>query len=147
MMTWTGGSVSSQFTTTTIEMAIAVSKGASLDRYYLFKFKGFGVFLHRIHASDPVGLFHSHPWNGVSIIFGAYTEFFQDSSRPFLRKWLNFIKAKRHHRVEVRTPVWTLFIHLPKSNKWSIVDRTGTLKSEAPWEGDQGYKDYSKAAA
>lgn len=51
-----------------------VSRGASLDRYYLLKLFGFGVFLHKIHHDDPFRLYHSHPWNFISIIFGWYDE-------------------------------------------------------------------------
>lgn len=139
-----------------------VSKGASLDRYYLFKLFGFGVFIHKIHHSDPEGLYHSHPWNGVSLILGKYKEYFQDDANCVLyRHWvqgapkdghhprylINFIRGSRHHRVVVSRPTWTLFFHLRKSNQWSIVNRKGEVISDEPWEGDTGYKDYEKAVA
>ncbi len=120
-----------------------ISRGDSLDRYYLLKLFGFGVFLHRIHHSDPPGLFHNHPWSGLSVIFGHYHEFTRDTQ--VTRRWFNWIKATRHHRVELcHRPVWTLFIHGRKSNKWSIVDTAGN-KVETPWEGAEGHKSYTKA--
>jgi len=131
------------------------SHGASIDRYYVFKLFGFGAFLHNIHDSDPAGLYHSHPWSGVSIIFGSYTEEFKgDYHGPrfgcevYRRhcRWINFISAKQHHRVIVSKPTWTLFVHLRKSNKWSIINEAGETV-EAPWEGEKGHKDYSKALA
>lgn len=131
------------------------SRGASIDRYYLVKLFGLGAFLHHIHDSDPEGLYHSHPWNGVSIIFGSYLE---ERRGPYhgkrfgcavfrrRRRWINFVSAKSHHRVIVSKPVWTLFIHLRKSNKWSIIDESGSAV-EQPWEGSKGYKSYAKVMA
>ncbi len=130
------------------------SQGASIDRYYLFKLFGFGAFLHNIHDSDPEGLYHSHPWSGVSIIFGGYVEEKRGSypgkrfgSDVFRRRkrFINFVSAKTHHRVIVSKPTWTLFIHLRKSNKWSIINDAGETVTQ-PWEGSVGYKDYAKAA-
>lgn len=140
-----------------------VSRGESLDRIYLFKAFGYGVFLHHIHGNDPVGLYHNHPWNGLSIIFGNYTEFFRphwdavgigplsnrvlEKKYPQRKRWFwNWVDAHRHHRVEVSRPTWTLFIHGPKCNTWEIVDERGN-KTEKPWEGAEGVKSYTKAAA
>jgi len=132
-----------------------VSHGASIDRYYLFKLLGFGAFLHHIHDSDPEGLFHSHPWNGISIIFGSYVEEFRGDyhgkrfgCEVYRRRcrFINFVAAKSHHRVIIEKPVWTLFIHLRKSNKWSIINEAGDTV-EAPWEGEKGFKNYAEAAA
>ena len=125
------------------------SKGESLDRYYLFKLFGFGLFLHRIHHNDPVGLFHNHPWSGLSLIFGRYSECIFDPETKrlsiFMRRWWNWIPATRYHSVCIgNKPVWTLFIHLPKSNKWAVIDDNGN-KVDAPWEGEGTGRSYSKA--
>ena len=133
-------------------MLFKVSRGESLDRIYLFKLFGFGVFLHRIHHSDPNCLYHSHPWNGVSIIVGTYVECFLPRCslkfRPEERRsrcLINFVRAKRHHRVEVKCPTWTLFIHGRKCNQWEIVNDQG-YKVVAPWKGiPDGVKSYSNA--
>ncbi len=121
-----------------------ISRGESLDRIYLFKLFGYGVFLHHIHASDP-DLYHNHPWNGFSFIFGSYWEVFRDSPAVFrLRCGFNRLTAKRHHRVLVDRPVWTLFFHGPKCNTWEIVDDAGR-KVTKPWEGAEGVKSYTDA--
>lgn len=122
-----------------------VSRGDSLDRFYLLKAFGWGVFVHRIHHTDPVGLYHSHPWSGLSIILGGYNEVFRSNpNRVHRRRWFNLLKANRHHRVIIDRPVWTLFIHAPKSNQWEIVDGQDG-KVAAPWEGDKGHKSYTAA--
>lgn len=130
------------------------SQGQSIDRYYLFKLFGAGAFLHNIHDSDPKAIFHTHPWPGLSIIFGNYVEErLLPNPNPMLwpildrrRRWgFNFVAAKTPHRVEVFCPTWTLFIHLPKTNQWKIFDRFGQVQTEAPWEGAEGHKNYSEA--
>lgn len=124
---------------------LKVSRGASLDRIYLLKLWGYGLFLHKIHASDPPGVWHSHPWNGFSIIFGSYLEEYQCNRGVFHpRRLYNRIFATLHHRVAVEKPVWTLFFHLPKCNSWSIIDSSGR-SVDSPWEGAEGRKDYTKA--
>lgn len=131
-----------------------VSKGQSIDRYYLAKLLGLGAFLHNIHDSDPKGIFHTHPWPGVSVIFGNYveerllpSEFGMPPKLVRRRRWgFNLVAAKTPHRVEVFCPTWTLFIHWRKTNKWGIYDRFGQRVADSPWEGAEGEKDYTKAA-
>ena len=121
-----------------------VSRGDSLDRFYVAKAFGCGLFIHRIHHSDPVGTYHSHPWSGLSIILGSYQECYRDDTRVRRRWFLNWVRANRHHRTIVNKPVWTIFFHLPKSNKWSILDDAGN-EAVTPWEGDKGHKSYTAA--
>lgn len=124
---------------------LKVSRGDSLDRHYIVKALGCGIFIHRIHHSDPVGVYHNHPWSGLSIIFGHYDESYQTRPGRWLRKrGLNWIEAGRHHNVHIDKPVWTVFLHLPKSNKWEIVTEAGA-KVTAPWEGAEGKKSYTAA--
>lgn len=102
-----------------------------VSRYYLFKLFGWGIFVHKIHHSDPNGLFHNRPWNGLRFIWGGYLE--ETWERGVInvdvkiRRFVNFVPAKRHHRVIVRQPVWAR-----KSNKWSVIDLDGNVKA---WEG------------
>ncbi len=123
-----------------------VSKGSSLDRYYLFKFFGYGIFLHKIHNSDPPEVYHDHPWDGISVIFGSYTEylkpFFEDGLYKYNRKFINFIDARNHHRVEVNKPIWTLFLHGRKYNTWTIKSEDKIIQE--PWSGENGYKNYNQ---
>lgn len=119
-----------------------ISRGDSLDRFYLIKLFGFGVFLHRIHHSDPEGVFHSHPWNGVSLILGEYFEQYPKSGM-LRRRGFNFIRAVNFHRTVVAKPVWTVFFHGRKCNKWSVWKDGRTVQT--PWEGDKGHKSYTQA--
>jgi len=124
-----------------------VSRGEGLDRYYLLKLWGFGVFLHRIHHSDPDGVFHNHPWSGLSIIFGSYIEWLYVAPGLAVlrrRRWFNWVWAKRFHSVHIRRPVWTLFFHLRKSNQWAVIDDEGR-RVEAPWEGEGTGRSYRQA--
>lgn len=119
-----------------------VSRRDSLDRYYLFKFLGFGVFLHRIKQSDPDTAFHTHPWDGVSLIFGSYTEH-RFGKRSALRRFLNFVRATTPHRVELsRGPVWTIFFHGRRYNRWGVFDADGCMIEAEPWRGIGGRGSY-----
>jgi hypothetical protein len=110
-----------------------VSRRDNLDRFYLLKLFGFGLFLHRIHHSEKLGVFHTHPWNGVSLILGHYWE--QQHGTNILRKrWgFRFLSAQTPHRVEVRKPVWTVFLHGRRFNRWRVVDNAGNVLAIEPW--------------
>ncbi len=100
--------------------------GPALTRYYLLP----RMKLHRIHSSDKD--FHSHPWNGISLILGYYWEYLEDEPlQPMrLRVLFNYVSATRRHKVHVTRPVWTLFIHGRKINpNWKYGEST------KPWEG------------
>lgn len=146
LITWTiilgSGYIGLMMAAYLIDRIFPVSKGQSIDRYYLWKLFGWGVFLHRIHHSDPRGLFHNHPWSGLSLIWGGYAEETWERGADGvpevdvkIRWFWNWVPAKRHHRVIVNSPVWTLFIHGPKCNLWTVIDTLGVVKAEAPWEG------------
>jgi hypothetical protein len=95
----------------------------ALTRFYLCPH----VKLHRINCSDTE--FHSHPWNGISLIFGSYVE--QAMGEEHRRIGFNYISAQTPHRIIVSKPVWTLFIHGQRINEnWTY---GGT---KAPWRGD-----------
>ena len=110
-----------------------ISKRANVNRYYLLKFFGLGVFLHKIHHSDPE-VFHSHPWSWFSIIFGSYWE-----NRVFgrwrKRTLFNFCKYGHCHRVVIDKPVWTLFFHGRRQGTWIVTDKTGEILETNPWRG------------
>lgn len=119
-----------------------VSKRENLDRHYLLQAFGFGIFFHHIHHSEDIDVFHNHPWNGISFIFGSYDEErFGESKKK--RSFFNFIKAARFHRIEISKPVWTLFIHFRKSNKWQVKGRDGKILDTAPWDGIGGRTAYN----
>lgn len=121
-----------------------VSRRASIDRYYLLSFRGYGLFLHRLKQSDPEDTLHTHPWNGASLILGAYKEF-RLGSQPAWRVGFNFVRAKVPHRVELPFPLWTLFLHGPRSNTWGVYELDGTLIELEPWRGVGGRDTYRRA--
>lgn len=120
---------------------IKVSKRDNVDRYYLLKLLGYGIFLHRIHHDEDIDTFHNHPWNGFSFIFGSYVEERHGQSKK--RLWFfNKILATRFHRVELPRPVWTVFVHGPKCNAWQVMDRSGKILDTEPWNGVGGRTTY-----
>lgn len=97
--------------------------GPALTRYYICP----RVKLHHIHSSDDD--LHTHPWDGISIIFGSYDELLEDGV-IYKRRFFNKIYANRKHKVMIDKPVWTLFIHAKRSNEnWKYGEET------KPWEG------------
>lgn len=119
-----------------------VSRRETIDRYYLFKFFGYGLFIHRIHHSDPAGVYHTHPWSAVSFIFGSYTEYTL-GGLPKVKTGFNLLKAKVPHRVILhKGPVWTVFIHGRRSNEWKVFDEVGEVVDVEPWRGVGGRTTY-----
>lgn len=119
-----------------------VSRRSNTDRYYVLQAFGFGLFVHHIHHDEP-DTFHSHPWDGWSLIFGGYLEE-RFGEKPRMRWILNRIRATRFHRVTLpRGPVWTLFVHGRRSNRWAVKDRNGQVLSVERWRGVGGPSDYA----
>lgn len=97
--------------------------GPALVRFYIVP----RVKLHYIFNSDDD--FHTHPWNGLSIIFGSYKEELENEPIK-TRRFFNWVYANRPHKVTIDKPVWTLFIHGPRVNEqWQYGSQT------KPWEG------------
>lgn len=97
--------------------------GPALVRFYLLP----KIKLHYIFQSDAD--FHTHPWDGISIIFGSYQE--QRGDSPLQRRrFFNRVYAHTPHKVLIDKPVWTLFIHGSRINEnWQYGTET------KPWEG------------
>ena len=115
--------------------AVKVSRRDTVDRYYLFKWRGYAVFLHRIHHSDDPTVFHTHPWPWFSVIFGRYTEQ-RLRERPAVRWLLNWSKSYVPHRVTLtHGPVWTLFFHGRRDNEWGVFAPDGLQIRKEPWRG------------
>ena len=120
---------------------LRVSRRDTIDRHYLGKLGGFGAFLHYVHHDDP-DLFHTHPWDGISFIFGSYDEE-RMGETPARRRFFNVIRAHRPHRVTLpRGPVFTLFIHGRRKNRWSVRARDGRVVDIEPWRGVGGRTSY-----
>ena len=119
---------------------------ATTRRFYLWRGKRWALFAHHIVKSDAPG-FHTHPWDGISILFGTYVETrlksgpkggSNDASRRRLThaRWLvNFIAADVPHRIDIERPLWTLFLHFNRRNAWAIFDEHGNRLATEPWRG------------
>jgi hypothetical protein len=115
---------------------VRLSSRDSIDRYYLLRLGGWGLFLHRIKRSDPGQIMHTHPWSWASVILGQYRETRpqQATRRRFLWNWCPFGAP---HRVEVDRPVWTLLLHGPRRGPWSVTNDSGVVLETEPWSGTQ----------
>lgn len=112
-----------------------VSKRSTLDRYYLLQWKGYGIFLHRIHHSDDPAVYHNHPWPWFSVILGQYTET-RLRERPQPRRLLNWSKSFVPHQVTLtHGSVWTLFFHGRRDNAWGVFASDGRQLCSEPWRG------------
>jgi hypothetical protein len=115
-----------------------VSKRDTVDRWYIFSLWGFALFGHKIHHDEEKDVYHNHPWSGISLIFGSYCEE-KLGDIPKIKWIFNFIRAKTFHRVTLPNgPVWTLFFHFRRSNRWSVVDKNGIIICNEPWRGVEG---------
>lgn len=115
-----------------------VSRRDNADRYYIFSLWGFALFVHHIHHSEEKDVYHSHPWSGFSLILGRYLEE-RCGDRPRIRRLLNFVPASRHHRIELPFgPVWTIFFHFRRTNRWTVVDKEGQTLATEPWRNTEG---------
>lgn len=123
-----------------------VSKRDNLDRHYLLQAFGFGLFLHRMHHDEAANVFHSHPWDGVSLILGSYKE--ERYGEPSqIRRWFNVISGPRFHRVTLPSgPVWSLFFHFRRYNQWAVKHRDGRILDVEPWRAVGGRTSYAPSA-
>jgi hypothetical protein len=125
-----------------------VSKRENCNRHYVWQRWGFGLFIHEIHTSEDRNVFHNHPWSGISLILGSYVEQYH-GTRP-VRRWLiNWIKAERHHRIEVNRTVYTIFFHFRRKNNhsWTVIDTDGNVLKREPWRGIGGDPSYSSPSS
>jgi hypothetical protein len=122
---------------------VKVSRRDNLDRHYVLQWRGFGLFAHRIHHDEDADIFHSHPWNGFSIILGGYLEE-RFGERPAMRWLFNVIRGDVFHRVTLpRGPVWTIFVHGRRWNRWAVRHRDGRVLDVEPWRDVGGRTSYA----
>lgn len=117
-----------------------VSKRATNDRYYVFQWCGWGIFVHRLHHDEEEGIYHSHPWSWVSIVFGSYLDYRSHNSR--LVRLFNWCKAGIPHRVTLPYgPVWTICIHGPRRVPWAVFQKHNdghfSQLEQEPWRGTE----------
>lgn len=124
-------------------MFFKVSKRENCDRYYIFSLFGFALFVHRIHTDEDVGVYHNHPWSGISLILGRYVEH-RHNDRPRIRRLLHFLPATMHHRITLPWgPVWTIFFHFRRSNQWTVINEEGSVIATEPWRAIGGVQSYN----
>jgi hypothetical protein len=118
-----------------------VSRRDNCDRYYLFQFLGFGIFLHKIHHDEELGIFHNHPWDWFSIILGSYLE--ERFGQPLkIVRWFNWARGTQHHRIILFKPVWTIFFHGRRYNCWEVINLKGEVIDTEPWRAIGGRTSY-----
>lgn len=119
-----------------------VSERNTAKRYYVFSLFGFAIFIHRLYKDEEKGVYHNHPWSGISLILGSYLEQ-RFGEAPKLRRLFHFLPATTHHRLELPNgPVWTIFFHFRRSNKWTVINDNGDVLVEEPWRGIGGITSY-----
>lgn len=112
---------------------VKVSRRDTADRYYLVSLFGFALFLHRLHKDEEKNVFHTHPWNAISLIFGYYHE--QRMGKKLkVRYGLHFLPANTPHRLELPYgTVWTLFFHFRRFNRWTVRTGDNHIIAVEPW--------------
>jgi len=106
-----------------------------LERYYVGRFLGATVYLHRFLASDGDREVHDHPWRWSCawVLTGGYREerlrhldpeqgWVADMRRIGAGR-LNCLTARSFHRVvDPRPETWTLFVHGPRVKQWGFLE-------------------------
>lgn len=119
-----------------------------IERFYMGKPFGIGVFLHQYLDPDGDRQLHNHPWRwsmGIPLV-GGYKEERLTHMCPFLGVqfvirniwWLrpNYIRGFDFHRIaSVKPGTWTLFIHGERLGGWGFLFETPY--PEAPEPGTQ----------
>ena len=118
--------------------------GSLLIRYFIFRSKYIGVFIHRLLRSD-VRTMHDHPWTFISIILtGEYTEHTLSKhinnlevKKVYKRFSILYRPAKWIHRLEMDKPMWTLVIRFKRTKPWEFFSKTGFVNwKEYNYQGD-----------
>lgn len=115
-------------------LPIERSKKTGTHRYYVLRGERASLFVHRIVESDKPGVYHTHPWEGLSFHIRPYIE--ETAGGRHRRRFLHRIHGQIPHRVEVDRPVWTLFLHGRRRYTWGYFDSSGNpLTQTDPWRG------------
>ena len=114
-----------------------------LERFYLWRGKRVGVYLHRFWASDEEGL-HDHPWHSVTrILCGGYVERTVEGTRYVdARTGWRFMPMQMFHRIVIPRlnagQVWTLFIRFKRQREWGFLPKTADLAwRRVPYSGQE----------
>jgi hypothetical protein len=98
-----------------------------LKRFYLFRTKWLGIFIHQFFDSDEMIGLHDHPWPNISWVRRCgYIEHLPDGSA----KWRSpgffcFRMPEQFHRIELlrgtEGKVWTIFIRFRRCRRWGFM--------------------------
>lgn len=101
-------------------------------RVYLGHWRGWRLYLHRFLTPDGERWLHDHPFSGLGVVLsGGYVEEVLPAlgadPRGFLRRWFNWIPARKFHRISsVQPDTWTLFLHGPHRKQWGFLQTIDT---------------------
>jgi hypothetical protein len=119
------------------KVIVNCDRQAYLKRWYLFRSKSIGVFLHRFYRSDEDRALHDHPWAFITfIIWRGYIE---HTPKGVSRKWPGMIcyrPATWRHRVELvyDKPAWTLVVRFKEHRMWGFWEKTGFIAWNKWWQ-------------
>ena len=103
-------------------------RGPLLTRYFLVKTRLFGLYLHRLHASDEDRALHDHPWSFVTVLLSSgYYEHTPDGRFWMRRFSVLYRPAEWRHRLELVGPVWTLVFRWRDRREWGFWTPSGWL--------------------
>ena len=96
------------------------------------------IFIHKIFKSDEDRDPHDHPWWYVTVILSGgyweYTPVFDSDGRGFneVGRWrgpgsIIWRRATDLHRLEMKAPTTTLFIHGWRKREWGFLTRKGWI--------------------
>ncbi|MCP5137382.1 MAG: hypothetical protein H6981_11350 [Gammaproteobacteria bacterium] len=116
---------------------ITIDEKPYLERYFLARFWGLTIYLHRFVSSDDERAVHDHPWSwsAALILAGGYREErlkHFDPETGWASQWrrlfpgrINWINTRAFHRITAPKPnTWTLFIHGPRVKSWGFLEKT-----------------------
>ena len=123
-----------------------------LERFYLWRGKSVGVYLHRFWASDEEGL-HDHPWHSVTrILCGGYYERTVEGQR-FITKLAGWrlMPMQMFHRIQLPKrfagKTWTIFIRFKRQREWGFLPKESDIAwRRVPYSGQEHLLDEQEAA-
>jgi hypothetical protein len=117
-----------------------------LKRWYLFRCRALGIFLHRFFRSDEERALHDHPWSFITVIlWRGYIEHCEQQCavcgyhQVAKRRWpltIHFRHAEWRHRVELigGKPSWTLVFRFRERRDWGFWEPNGFVRWNHWWQ-------------
>ena len=99
-----------------------------LDDPYLLRWwfiprnKYFNIYIHHILKDDDDRALHDHPWFNCSIVVKGVLQETMPSRKRILRRFIPYLrKPTAAHSLQVKSPVWTIFITGPRVREWGFL--------------------------